>query len=270
MVQQPTFDDEPLPTGTEFSGRKRHGDSDSEGDKPTSPWSIIKEIAVIVVSALVISWLIKSLLVQAFYIPSPSMLNTLQIGDRVLVSRLVPRVRDVQRGDVVVFSDPGNWLEPSVPPDRGPLLNAATRFLTIVGLLPEDAGDHLIKRTIGIPGDEVTCCDAGGRVTVNGVGINELYLPLGVRPSETQFDVTVPEGMMFVLGDNRSDSDDSRYNSNQPYAGFVPIDNVIGTTFARVWPLNRLALVRNPTDVFANVPSNGLEASEQPTPAKTE
>jgi len=183
------------------------------------------------------------------------MMDTLEIGDRVMVSRLVPRFRDVRHGDVVVFSDPGNWLEPYTPPDRGPLGNAATRFFTLVGLIPQDSGEHLVKRAIGLPGDNVACCDASGRVMINDVAIDEPYLKPGVLPSETNFDVEVPQGMLFVLGDNRADSDDSRYNMDKPNGGFVPIENVVGSTFARVWPLDRAALVRNPAYVYADLPA---------------
>jgi len=258
MVQQPIVDDLTLPARSDREGR----DDAAEGEeKSSSRWGFLKETAIIVISALVVSWVIKTLLVQAFFIPSQSMRDTLEIGDRVMVSRLVPRVQDVRRGDVIVFTDPGNWLLPYTPPDRGPILNAGTRLLTAVGLLPQDTGEHLIKRVIGLPGDNVACCDVEGRVMVNGVGIDEPYLRPGVVPSETEFDVTVPEGMLFVLGDNRADSADSRYNFDKPYGGFVPIDNVIGSTFARVWPLDRLSWVRNPAYVFDDLPAPAAASS---------
>jgi signal peptidase I len=215
----------------------------------------LRETAIIVISALVLSWLIKSFLVQAFFIPSASMEDTLTEGDRVMVSRLVPGVFDVHRGDVVVFKDPGGWLDPVEPVDRGPVGNAAAEVMTFVGLLPQDTGEHLIKRVIGTPGDEIACCDAEGRVTVDGEPIDEeSYLKPGAEPSEVDFDVTVPDDMLFVLGDNRQNSRDSRYNTGNPGGGFVPMSNVVGTAFATVWPVDRAVWLRNPGDVFAGVP----------------
>lgn len=215
---------------------------------------LLRETAIIVVSALVLSWLIKTLLVQAFYIPSGSMEDTLEIGDRVMVSRLVPNALDVHRGDIVVFTDPGGWLPPYTPPDRGPVGNAAADVLTFVGLMPAETGDHLIKRVVGLPGDHVTCCEADGRVAVNGEPIEETYIRPGSVPSQDPFDEVVPEGMLYVMGDNRQNSKDSRYNKGSQGGGFVPIDNVVGNAFAVVWPLRDLTLLRNPGDVFEGVP----------------
>ncbi|QAY70546.1 signal peptidase I [Xylanimonas protaetiae] len=236
-------------------GNARHA-AESKGAGSTG-MGLLRETAIIVVSALVLSWLIKTLLVQAFFIPSPSMHDTLVEGDRVMVSRLVPRVLDIHRGDIVVFKDPGGWLGTYVPPDHGPLGNAVVEGLTIVGLMPQDSGEHLIKRVIGVPGDHVTC--AGGpdaKIEVNGVAITETaYLKPGSMPSETAFDVVVPDGMLFVLGDNRQNSADSRAHLGNPGGGFVPVDNVVGTAFATVWPFSRATWHRNPGDVFAQVPA---------------
>lgn len=171
-----------------------------------------------------------------------------------MVSRLVPDAFDVHRGDVVVFKDPGGWLPPYVAPDRGPVGNTVTSAMTFVGLLPQDTGEHLIKRVIGTPGDHVVCCDAQGRVSVNGQPVDETYIKPGSVPSQDPFDVVVPEGMLFVMGDNRQHSADSRYNTGKPGGGFVPVSNVVGTAFVKVWPLTDLTLMRNPGDVFAEVP----------------
>lgn len=227
----------------------------AEGPPPRRGLGVLRETAIIVVSALVLSWLIKTFLVQAFYIPSGSMEDTLEIGDRVMVSRMVPDVFDVHRGDIVVFKDPGGWLPPYEPPERTPVGQAVTNVLTFVGLLPQETGDHLIKRVIGTPGDHVTCCDDQGRVSVNGEPIDEeSYIKPGSVPSQDPFDKTVPEGMLFVMGDNRQNSADSRYNEGKPGGGFVPMSNVVGSAFATVWPLGDATLLRNPGDVFAKVP----------------
>ena len=225
--------------------------AESKGKSRNGFLNLLKETGIIVGSALIVSWLIKTFLVQAFYIPSESMEATLDVGDRVLVSRLVPRFRQVSRGDIVVFRDPGDWLGAYTVPERG----LVTRALTLVGLLPQDSGEHLIKRAIGVPGDHVACCDAAGLVSINGEPIMEaLYLAPGVSPSVSSFDVVVPDGTLFVMGDNRPNSADSRYNSEKPYGGFVPIDNVVGTAFATIWPFNHLGLLRNPSSVFELVP----------------
>ncbi|MCF4122902.1 signal peptidase I [Antribacter sp. KLBMP9083] len=217
--------------------------------------AMLKETAIIVVSALVLSWIIKSFLVQAFFIPSASMQDTLEVGDRVMVSRLTPGPFDLRRGDIVVFKDPGGWLGPYVPPDRGPVGNAITSGLTFVGLLPQDTGEHLIKRVIGLPGDHVVCCDAEGRVTVNDVDLTETsYIAPGSVPSQDPFDTVVPEGMLFVMGDNRQNSQDSRYNTSKPGGGFVPVENVVGAAFATVWPFDRATWLSNPSEVFEYVP----------------
>ncbi|WP_407318316.1 signal peptidase I [Isoptericola halotolerans] len=216
---------------------------------------LLRETAIIVVSALVLSWLIKTFLVQAFYIPSASMEETLQVGDRVMVSRLVPDALDVHRGDIVVFKDPGGWLPPTEVPDDGPVGNALRDAATFVGLLPQDTGEHLIKRVVGTPGDTVVCCDAEGRVSVNGVAIDETdYIAPGSQPSEKEFEEVVPDDMLFVMGDNRQNSRDSRYNTGNPGGGFVPMDNVVGSAFVIVWPFGDARVLRNPGDVFAEVP----------------
>ncbi len=217
--------------------------------------SALRETAIIVVSALILSLLIKTFLVQAFFIPSGSMEDTLQEGDRVMVSRLVPSPLDLHRGDIVVFKDPGGWLQHGPEKEENTLSAAGRDALTWIGLLPQDSGQHLIKRVIGLPGDRVSCCDPEGRVQVNGVAIDEeKYIKPGSIPSQDPFDKVVPADMLWVMGDNRQDSDDSRYNSSNPGGGFVPMDNVVGTAFVKMWPLSRAGLLRNPGSVFADVP----------------
>lgn len=247
-----------FPEGQVLSGEP--GDGSVEAPAPGAAvrsrrrWSFAREVGVIVVAALVISFLIKTFVVQPFVIPSESMENTLIKDDRVLASRFVPRFLDIHRGDVVVFKDPGGWLASQPRQESTGLVKAGETFLTFIGIRPVDAGEHLIKRVIGLPGDHVTCCDAQGRVSVNGVAIDETYIKPGSIPSELEFDVVVPEDSLFVLGDNRQNSGDSRYNTDKPGEGFVPIDNVVGTAVAKVWPLDRASLMRNPGSVFEDVP----------------
>lgn len=229
---------------------------EAEVEEPrTSGLGLLKETGIIVISALIVSWLIKTFLVQAFFIPSESMEDTFERGDRVMVSRLVPRFFEVHRGDIVVFKDPGGWLGNYTQADRGAFGNAMVTIFTGVGLLPQDSGEHLVKRTIGVGGDHVVCCDVDGQITVNGSPLDEIsYIRPGAMPSQISFDVTVPSDMLFVMGDNRQNSADSRFNTENPFHGFVPMENVVGTAFATVWPLDRAMVLHNPSSVFANVP----------------
>ncbi len=216
----------------------------------------VREIVVVVVMAVVLSFIVKTWLLQAFYIPSGSMENTLLIGDRVIVNKLVPGAMDLHRGDIVVFEDPGGWLPPSQRLDRGPVINGIQKGLAYVGLLPDTAEDHLIKRVIGLPGDAVACCDEQGRVSVNGVGIDEPYLRPGDAPSAITFRVTVPAGRVWVMGDHRSNSEDSRYQDGGDGAsGSVPLDRVTGRAVAIVWPLSRWSWLDAPGSTFASVPA---------------
>ncbi|WP_448629719.1 signal peptidase I [Cellulomonas soli] len=228
----------------------------ARGRRQSTGLAWARETVIILGSALVLSLLVKTFLVQAFFIPSSSMHDTLIEHDRILVSKLTPGPFDLHRGDVVVFKDPGGWLEPVAPADRGPVGEAVNDALTWVGLLPQDAGSHLVKRVIGLPGDHVACAGAGSPVTVNGVAIAETYLAQGAIPSEVAFDKVVPEGFLWVMGDNRQHSADSRFNTGNPGGGFVPVDNVVGVAFVTVWPLSRAAVLKNPGEVFADVPAS--------------
>ncbi|GAB3459274.1 signal peptidase I [Kineococcus endophyticus] len=214
----------------------------------------VRETVLVVAVALVVSLVVKTFLLQAFFIPSQSMEQTLDIGDRVVVSKLTPGPFELHRGDVVVFADPGGWLQGSTPPQRSAVGSVVADALTFVGLLPEDSDDHLIKRVIGLPGDHVVCCDAGGRLTVNDVPVDEsAYLAAGVAPSDSAFDVTVPAGELWVMGDNRAESADSRFNRDKAHNGFVPVDLVVGRAYAVVWPLSHWSWLGTPDD-FASVP----------------
>lgn len=217
----------------------------------------LRELVIVVVLALGLSLVVKTWLLQAFYIPSGSMEDTLERGDRVIVSKLTPTVFDLQRGDVVVFSDPGQWLR-STPVDgsSGPVLDAVRTGLTFVGLLPDPADEHLIKRLIGLPGDHVVCCDTEGRLTVNDVPVAEPYIKPGDEPSGVRFDITVPADRIWVMGDHRSNSEDSRFHpvDGKAEAGAVPIADVTGRAVALVWPFDRFTVLGR-SDAFDRVPA---------------
>ncbi|WP_292832575.1 signal peptidase I [Microbacterium sp.] len=222
-------------------------------------WSLVRDVLVILVVAVVVSFLIKTFLVRSFYIPSGSMEQTLQINDRILVDELTPRFGGYDRGDIVVFRDPGGWLPVQVEPAQSVAVQAVDWLMSIVGISASDSKDHLIKRIIGIGGDRVVCCNALGQITVNGTPIDETsYLNLAAgqsAPEVMPFDVTVPVGSLWVLGDNRDHSRDSRYNVDQPSRGFVPIDNVVGRAFLTTWPLTRFGLLDFHHDVFDGTPA---------------
>lgn len=198
-----------------------------------------------IVSALLLSLIIKTFFFQSFYIPSPSMVPTLQEGDRILVTKWRPDPLPLRRGDIVVFKDPNQWLGAPAEPESG-LHLVVKDVLTWTGLLPEDAGEHLIKRVIGLPGDTVECADPDGPVVVNGEALDEPYIAEGSRPCGTTFTAVVPDGYLWVMGDNRDDSADSRAHMGDPGGGAVPRANVVGTTFALVWPLDRFSGIGNP------------------------
>ena len=237
------------------SGSHRTGPP-AKGSAPVSALGAAVEVVVVVALALVLAVVVKSFLVQAFFIPSESMEDTLLVGDRVLVSKLTPGPFDLHRGDVVVFADSGKWLTPSAPPQEDAVRHALRAGLTFIGLLPADSSEHLIKRVIGLPGDTVKCCDVKGRLIVNGTAVDEPYLRPGVAPSEQRFTVTVPADRLWVMGDNRPFSADSRSHMNLPGGGTVPVSDVVGKAFVIVWPFSRAGGLGIPDSVFAPVPSS--------------
>lgn len=204
-----------------------------------------RELAVLLLLAAGLTVAIKAFAVEAFRIPSGSMQDTLRVGDRVLVNKLVYRVRGIDRGDVIVFSGQGSW-DPR-PPARpaGPVRAVLHEMLQVTGMT--SSGTDYVKRVIGLPGDRVSCCDAWGRITVNGVPLNERsYLYPGNQPSALRFTVKVPPGRLWVMGDHRLISSDSRYHGDDPGDGTIPENAVIGRVFLVVWPPAQLREVPIP------------------------
>jgi signal peptidase I len=242
-------------------------DDAEEAEQPKSRWSFLTEMVVLFAVALTIALLIKTFVVQPFYIPSGSMENTLKIGDKVLVNKLVYRVRPISRGDVVVFNGAGSWMVPTAGPT--PSSNPVVRlydvtlgklFTSIKGLFGTAPGQtDYIKRVIGIPGDHVVCCNAQGNITVNGVPLHESsYLIPGAKPSQGKFNIVVPPGRLWVMGDNRPESADSRLHDcaytftpakcvSYDRGGTVPEDRVIGRAFMIVWPPSRIRILPIPS-----------------------
>jgi signal peptidase I len=214
---------------------------------PTESLPFWVELPALLVVAFLVAFLVKTFLFQPFFIPSGSMEDTLHVGDRVLVNKVVYHLRPIERGDVVVFDGADSFTpEVQVQPPTNPAVAALSWVGAQVGFAPPDSNDF-IKRVVGVGGDHVKCCDARGRVTVNGVPLDEQsYLFPGDSPSIQPFDVTVPEGKLWVMGDHRSGSSDSRAHLGDPGGGFVPVDEVIGRAVAVIWPISDWQLLQIP------------------------
>jgi signal peptidase I len=233
----------PDPDGTQAD--ETRAEPAQAAGKPRKKRSIWLEFPVLVVVALLLALVLKTYVVQAFFIPSGSMQNTLAIGDRVLINRLVYHFRGVARGDVVVFNGDGSWNSPAPPSSS----NLISRFFSdvrgIVG--SSEGGDIYIKRVIGLPGDHVVCCNAKGQITVNGVTLNETsYLYAGNQPSATSFNITVPPGRLWVMGDHRLISADSRFHMQDPGDGTIPESAVLGRAFVVIWPPSQWGFLNIP------------------------
>ncbi len=224
--------------------------------------SFWRELPILIVVALLLAVVIKTFAIQAFWIPSGSMENTLEINDRVLVNKIVYHIRDIHRGDIVVFNGDGSWDPGPIPTDGNVFQQFGAGFASMFGF--GHPGDILIKRVIGIPGDHVACCDAQGRITVNGVPlIEQSYLYPGSAPSQTRFKIVVPQGRLWVMGDNRLWSADSRDHMGDPGGGTVPESAVIGRAFIIIWPPSRWRILPIPA-TFENPALNGSHAAGPP------
>ncbi|MCX2181588.1 signal peptidase I [Streptomyces sp. SKN60] len=260
--------------GPADGGSGDHGDGDGDGDDersghggrgPNRPRSFWKELPLLIGIALVLALLIKTFLVQAFSIPSDSMMNTLQRGDRVLVDKLTPWFgSEPERGEVVVFHDPGGWLEEANTPEP----NVVQKVLSFIGLMPSAEEKDLIKRVIAVGGDTVSCKE-GGKVVVNGKELDEsAYLHPGSVPCDPAFGpVKVPEGRIWVMGDNRQNSLDSRFHMELPGGGTVSNDEVVGRAVVIAWPVTRWSTLPVPDTFDQPGLSQALAAAPGAAPA---
>jgi signal peptidase I len=211
-----------------------------------------QEAALLVVACCVAIGLTSAFVVQPFRVPSGSMENTVHVGDRVLVNKTAYRFGGTpRRGDVIVFDGTGSFTQG--PPPENPVVRLVRGAGSLVGLAPPDGTDY-IKRVVGIGGDHVVCCDKRGRITVNGHAVTEDYLYPGDAPSTVRFDVLVPPGELWVMGDHRSDSADSRAHLGDPGGGMVPVAEVVGRVDWIAWPWDDARALHRPT-AFAGVPA---------------
>ncbi|MCW2751336.1 MAG: lepB [Aeromicrobium sp.] len=202
-----------------------------------------QESILLVITAMVMAVIVKTFFLQAFYIPSESMEPTMLVNDKILVQKVSYWTGDPKRGDIVVFDDPGGWLGPE---DSRHANNPIQRALETVGLFP--TGGHLIKRVIGVGGDKVVCCNEKGKITVNGKVLDEPYLLDQQAPASDQaFSVVVPKDHLWVMGDNRGNSADSRSHLGDPGGGFIADKEVVGKAWLRVWPWGRAGIIHKPS-----------------------
>ena len=203
-----------------------------------------QESILLVVTAMVMAVVVKAFFLQAFYIPSESMEPTMLVDDKILVEKVSYWGGEPDRGDIVVFDDPGGWLNAA---ESRKASNPIQRGLEVVGLFP--TGGHLIKRVVGVGGDAIRCCNNAGHITVNGTALDEPYLQDPAANANQTFDVVVPRDHLWVMGDNRGNSADSRMHMGDPGGGFIDEDAVVGKAWLRVWPVSRFGFMPGP-DTF--------------------
>lgn len=262
MMNAPTAADEPDSTPAHAgdpSGQEGDEDADRSPEQRGGPSSHhrkrgggLLDYGITIVVALVIAVLVKTFLVQPFYIPSASMHPTLFENDKILVSKLHPGVFDLERGDVVVFEDPGQWAPITTDPSSGSF--RVQKVLSLVGLVPDPGQSYLVKRLIGLPGDHVVCPEQGGDLEVNGKTLDEPYINPETPPCQAAFDVTVPAGKIWVMGDNRYASADSAWHESHGENGFVPEENITGRALFVFWPVDRWRGLGSGEQTFSDVP----------------
>ncbi len=215
----------------------------------TRKGSLLREIPIIIGSALIVSIIVKTFFLHFFFIPTGSMENTLQVGDRIAVNKFGALFSEIKRGEIVVFADPDNWLGQAPNDQSSGLMGQGKNLLITIGVVPDPAKQYLIKRVIGVGGDTVICCDDQERLTVNGKSISEPYVYENDKASESNFNVTVPEGFIWVMGDHRGASSDSRFHTNDVNAGMVPLSKVVGRATFIVWPISNLDFLEKGSDL---------------------
>ncbi|MCS4484890.1 signal peptidase I [Gleimia sp. 6138-11-ORH1] len=256
----------PFPSRVELRAQQNQGKTTDPTESETTAepqsklrkvGSFIREYTIVIVLAVTISALIRAFLFQAFWIPSGSMSPTLEVGDSVAVSRLTPRFFEIKRGDVIVFNDTQQWLPPAAENDSK--LNWIIKPLEFLGLRPASSEQFLVKRVIGVPGDKVVCCNSLDQLVINDKPITEPYLASGSDNSLIPFEVTIPEGKLWVMGDNRNNSADSRAHRNVNN-GMVNIEDVVGKVVVVIWPHTSW---KNPTnhEPFNEVPNQPVKSN---------
>ena len=241
----------PEPVSVSDSGTGTRGGNRKKSKDKKQPLPVWQESLLLLAIALVLAIGIKYFFVQAFYIPSESMEPLFIKNDRILVQKVSYwGGGQPKRGDIVVFKDPGGWLSSN---ETRTASNPITKGLETIGLYP--SGGHLVKRVIGIGGDRVKCCDSKGRITVNGKALDETYLPKGTLASDDPFDVRVPQGHLWLMGDNRNNSYDSRGHMGNPGGGYVSDDLVVGKVWALIWPWKRAERIHTPA-TFKGIPDS--------------
>lgn len=231
-----------------------HGADDAAHGRRRQRLPLWLDTLVTMVVALMIAVLVKTFLFQPFYIPSASMNPTLLQDDKILVSKLSPGVFDLHRGDVIVFEDPDDWIPGDATENPTPRVRVMM-LLSLVGLAPDPSQDHLVKRLIGVSGDHVVCESRGADLEVNGVTLDEPYINPETPACQDAFDVTVPEGKVWVMGDNRYASADSAWHEVNGENGFVDESDITGRAEVIFWPASNWARLADGRDAFADVPA---------------